>query len=379
MWSTLLSSWFEARWTPFGFPSSAPSWRVPLWHNSFLPGLENLYDHCGTSTQPQALTLASLGITQVAHLLTPCERLWPPGLLFDTVRRLCVRSNLEPPTKKWITILTTNLSTLFEVASESNPPPFRLPPRRPPLLHGSWIIRPDDLPIVLSVATSRSAKLKTHSMADSSLIPTKHLNLPTDFYADPKRLKQLAVFSRPDHILPRYGEFIYKTLLRANAMQYLFKFRVPQPTCVFCDSNETYHHFLFTCRYGQSVWQYFKKMQQVLGCLFPRNELELFFELPKPPDGYYVRGYLKIWPVVRACVYYQIWLQRADRTFRPDLPPKTPLETAIHAASLIKMHLTILLRDLPLKKGYTKVFNVLRALSDDAWFKAHLVPPVVNT
>ncbi|ETV96592.1 hypothetical protein H310_10293 [Aphanomyces invadans] len=38
----------------------------------------------------------------------------------------------------------------------------------------------------------------------------------------------------------------------------------------------------------------------------------------------------------------------------------TPLETAIHAASLIKMHLTILLRHLPLKK-------------------AHLVPPVVNT
>ncbi|ETV92988.1 hypothetical protein H310_12826 [Aphanomyces invadans] len=137
MWSTLLSSWFEARWTPFGFPSSAPSWRVPLWHNSFLPGLENLYDHCGTSTQPQALTLASLGITQVAHLLTPCERLWPPGLLFDTVRRLCVRSNLEPPTKKWITILTTKLSTLFEVASESNLPPFHLPPRRPPLLEGS--------------------------------------------------------------------------------------------------------------------------------------------------------------------------------------------------------------------------------------------------
>ncbi|RHY20600.1 hypothetical protein DYB32_009997, partial [Aphanomyces invadans] len=275
------------------------------------------------------------------------------AILFDTVRRLCVRPNLEPPTKNWITILTTKLSTLFEVASESNPPPFCLPSRRPPLLDVSWIIRSDDLPIVLTVAKSRSAKLRSHPVADSSLIPTKHLNLPTDFYADPKRLKQLAVFSRPDLILPQYGEFIYKTLLRANALQYLFKFRVPQPTCVFCGSNETYHHFLFICRYDQS--------------------------LPKPPDGYYVRGYLKIWPVVRACVYYQIWLQRADRTFRPDLPPKTPLETAIHATSLIKMHLTILLRDLPLKKDYTKVFNVLRALSDDAWLKAHLVPPVVNT
>ncbi|ETW02040.1 hypothetical protein H310_06552 [Aphanomyces invadans] len=156
------------------------------------------------------------------------------------------------------------------------------------------------------------------------------------------------MFSRPDHILPRYGDFIYKTLLCTNALQYLFKFHVPQPTCVFCGSNETYHHFLFICRYGQSVWQYFKNIQQVLECPFPRNELELFFELPKPPDGYYVRGYLK----------------RADLMFRPDLPLKTPLETAIHAANLIYLNLTILLRDLPPQKGYTKVFNVLRVLSD---------------
>ncbi|ETV92989.1 hypothetical protein H310_12827 [Aphanomyces invadans] len=59
---------------------------------------------------------------------------------------------------------------------------------------------------MLSVATSRSAKLRAHQVADFSLIPTKHLNLPTDFYADPKRLRQLAMFSRPDHILPSYGD-----------------------------------------------------------------------------------------------------------------------------------------------------------------------------
>ncbi|ETW02038.1 hypothetical protein H310_06550 [Aphanomyces invadans] len=177
-------------------------------------------------------------------------------------------------------------------------------------------------------------------MADSSLIPTKHLNLSTNFSADPKRRSSSRYFP------------------------YLFKFHVPQPTCVFCGSIETYHHFLFICRYGQSVWQYFKKIQQILECPFPRNELELFFELPKPPDGYYVRGYLKIWPIVRACVYYQIWLQRADLMFRPDLPLKTPLETAIHAASLNYLNLMILIRDLPPQKGYTKVFNVLRVLSD---------------
>ncbi|RQM20499.1 hypothetical protein B5M09_010499, partial [Aphanomyces astaci] len=70
MWTSLLSEWFTSRWTMFGFPSNAPSWTVPLWHNAFLPGLENLYDHCSASSQPQARTLASLGLTQVSHFLT---------------------------------------------------------------------------------------------------------------------------------------------------------------------------------------------------------------------------------------------------------------------------------------------------------------------
>ncbi|KAF0688958.1 hypothetical protein As57867_019460, partial [Aphanomyces stellatus] len=82
--------------------------------------------------------------------------------------------------------------------------------------------------------------------------------------------------------------------------------------------------------------QPFKQLQRQLECAFPRNAFELLFETPKPSDGYYVRGYLKIWPIVRACVYYQIWLQRADRTFRVDLPFKSPLEISLQAAGLIK-------------------------------------------
>ncbi|KAF0688886.1 hypothetical protein As57867_019511, partial [Aphanomyces stellatus] len=70
----------------------------------------------------------------------------------------------------------------------------------------------------------------------------------------------------------------------------------------------------------------------------------------------------KIWPIVRACVYYQIWLQRADRTFRVDLPFKSPLDISLQAAGLIKLHLRQLLQDLPLKKGYIKVFNLLKQL-----------------
>ena len=106
----------------------------------------------------------------------------------------------------------------------------------------------------------------------------------------------------------------------------------------------------------------------------PVEKPELVLAAPKPRDGYYVSGFLRIWPIVRACVLYSLWLQRNDRTFRPDLPSKTPAELAIHAAHMIKLHLTQLLQDLPLTKGYSKVFNVLRVLSSDQWLRQHLVP-----
>ncbi|KAF0683287.1 Aste57867_24652 [Aphanomyces stellatus] len=99
---------------------------------------------------------------------------------------------------------------------------------------------------------------------------------------------------------------------------------------------------------------------------------------PKPSDGYYIRGYLKIWPIVRACVYYQIWLQRADRTFRVDLTFKSPLEISLQAAGLIKLHLRQLLQDLPLKKGFIKVFNLLKQLSRDSWLKQFVLPDAVQ-
>ncbi|KAF0688006.1 Aste57867_20327 [Aphanomyces stellatus] len=161
-------------------------------------------------------------------------------------------------------------------------------------------------------------------------------------------------------------------------MQYLFQFQDPQPRCVFCGANETYQHFLFACPFGQSVWQPFKQLQRQLECAFPRNAFELPFETPKPSDGYYIRGYLKIWPIVRACVYYQIWLQRADRTFRVDLTFKSPLEISLQAAGLIKLHLRQLLQDLPLKKGFIKVFNLLKQLSRDSWLKQFVLPDAVR-
>ncbi|KAF0687719.1 hypothetical protein As57867_020495, partial [Aphanomyces stellatus] len=127
MWSVMLSSWFEVRWTPLGLPSNAASLDIPLWHNAFSPGLENLYDQCSSSTRPQALTLALLKINKLSHLLTSCQRVWPASVLFEHIKAACLRYNLEPPAKQWISILVTKLSASFPIIPAEESPPFKLP------------------------------------------------------------------------------------------------------------------------------------------------------------------------------------------------------------------------------------------------------------
>jgi exonuclease III len=378
MWSSMLSCWAEVRWTPVGLPTTASACEGPLWHNNYLPGLENLYNGFSTTLQWQFLTLASLKITKLSHVLTPDFQVWPASCIWAKIKPECRRLNLVCPSRQCITALVSRLSMCFEVVSVEEAPEFHLPQENSSWTMDSWLICPGKFPHLLESGTSKCAKLVVQPACDQDLIPTKHLNLPADFYQDPKRLRGLYQLRQPKHILPRYGEFIYKTLLRAHAMQYLFKFRDPPAWCIYCGQNETYHHFLFTCGYGQAVWHYFKRIHRVLDCSFPSNAVELFFDLPKPRDKYYSRGFLRIWPIVRACVYYQVWLQRADRTFRPDLRFMNPTETALKAASLIKLHLHHLLEDLTIKKGYSKVFNVLKKLSEDKWMHDHVVPSSVH-
>ncbi|KAH9094693.1 hypothetical protein Ae201684P_022167 [Aphanomyces euteiches] len=201
--------WFDSRWTPYGCPNHISSLDVPLWHNSYLPGLEDLYDQCSTSTQDQANVLASLHITKLSHLLTPCQRVWPASILFDKSNRACRQANFVPPTKQWISILVTKLSRLFDIVSEEDAPVFHLPTPNSEWMEWHWMIHPDSSPILLSLATPKSAKIRASPAVNSSILPTKHLNLPSNFYEDPKRLTQLAAYLQPDHILPRYGEFIF--------------------------------------------------------------------------------------------------------------------------------------------------------------------------
>ncbi|KAH9070904.1 hypothetical protein Ae201684P_003002 [Aphanomyces euteiches] len=223
------------------------SWQMVLLHSSDNSGLipaglrtavqshlilGYLYDQCSTSTQDQANVLASLHITKLSHLLTPCQRVWPASILFDKINRACRQANFVPPTKQWISILVTKLSRLFDIVSEEDAPVFHLPTPNSEWMEWHWMIHPDSSPILLSLATPKSAKIRASPAGNSSILPTKHLNLPSNFYEDPKRLTQLAAYLQPDHILPRYGEFILRPCSAPTPCNICFSTKTQANVCL---------------------------------------------------------------------------------------------------------------------------------------------------
>ncbi|EFX60520.1 hypothetical protein DAPPUDRAFT_342942 [Daphnia pulex] len=138
--------------------------------------------------------------------------------------------------------------------------------------------------------------------------------------------------------------------------------------------NETHDHFLFACTNTKAVWRPFQTIFRLLQTRPPANPLELFFDTPPPQDQTLRRGYSYIWPIIRATVYYSIWLDRNNRTFRPDLPFKTPLQVSIQAAIMTRLHISRLFQIPDQKKKPKQLRGVLSILSSNHWLKEFLIP-----
>ncbi|KAF0689017.1 Aste57867_19481 [Aphanomyces stellatus] len=244
-----------------------------------------------------------------------------------------------------MSILVTKLSALFPIVPVDEAPPFKLPTTSNAWQTVSWMIRPDQEPILLTAASSKSAKIKPPPAAILSLIPTRHLNLPDDFYSDPDAPSN----SAPTDILNT------SFLGMVSSFSSCFSAPTPYNTCSNSETPSQDASFAAPMKLCLATIQADSANPPVL--------------LSKKRRRTALRN---------AQAIRQIWLQRNDHTFRVDLTSKAPMEIAIHAACLVKLHLAQLLQVLPLKKGYVKVFNLLKQLSRDPWLKQHLIPDAVQ-
>ena len=369
-WKNMLQLWLKSRFSPTTRPSTIQTFNIPLWHNPFNPFLPS-----HTSSKWIHIMLA-MNITRISDLLDEHNQLYNLTQLQETLKQHCRRRNIPLPNTHWLRnfheTLQAGISTLPEDSEDIFTGPF-LTAKPPPT--SQWLIQTQHKLIPLALSTSRHAILSSQQPLKPTTIPTKHLHLAPDFYEDPDRLRQLAALRQPPHILPKYSDFIFKLAIRANALQYLFYYlQDDKHQCIFCNGNETHDHFLFDCPNTKAVLKPFKQISRKLQCPFPNNPTQVFFDTPLPQNPKLHRGYNILWSILRPCIYYTIWLNRNDQTFRPDLPKKPPDTIAIQAANITRLHISRLFQIPGQHKKPKELRIIFASLKTIPWISEHLIP-----
>ncbi|OQR85443.1 hypothetical protein ACHHYP_20575 [Achlya hypogyna] len=77
-----------------------------------------------------------------------------------------------------------------------------------------------------------------------------------------------------------------------------------------------------------------------------------------------------LWPILRAYVWYSLWLERKNRAFRSTLTHLSAASLAVKAATITRLHLRHLVR----RDEEPQLVLSLSALREDPWCARYLVP-----
>ncbi|OQR88908.1 hypothetical protein ACHHYP_20284 [Achlya hypogyna] len=202
-------------------------------------------------------------------------------------------------------------------------------------------------------------------------LPTAHLQLPEVFYSSAGNIALVAELLLPEHILPKYSDFIYRVVVGAVPVRARLGFLpADQRDFVFCDAFETLEHLLLRCTFTRDVWVGLEPLISVLEIELPTTLHRLLFEPLRTRLRHRRRGVALLWPILRACVLYTIWLARNDKVFRPDTLDVSPLAAAHRAAHLVRLHLHHLL----LNSADGTLFRLVHALCAEVWTRTFIVP-----
>ncbi|KDO22479.1 hypothetical protein SPRG_22308 [Saprolegnia parasitica CBS 223.65] len=172
-------------------------------------------------------------------------------------------------------------------------------------------------------------------------------------------------YRQPEHILPRYADFMYRVVLGAVAIRSRLYFLADDAqVCPVCGDLETYDHLLLRCEFVTAVWAVFQPLVDALKLELPTTLSALLFEPLVTGQRYRRRAVAMMWPILRACVLHTVWLARNDRVFRPEAPLVTPEAAAQRAAFLTKL----------LNTQALCLFQTMAALRHDAWLRDNFVP-----
>ncbi|OQS05982.1 hypothetical protein THRCLA_20476 [Thraustotheca clavata] len=175
----------------------------------------------------------------------------------------------------------------------------------------------------------------------------------------------------PDAILPKYADFVYQVLLHAvKFCAHTHWLDRADQACLFCPELETYRHFLVDCDFIHDVWATLESVTAPLGVALPTTLVGILFSTPKTAHNSHQAAFGYLWPVLRACVWFNVWRVQNDRVFRSDLPLPSPWTIAIKAARVTQLHLHHSFVQDPEQPG---LLQLLRLLAQHEWPRQHLV------
>ncbi|OQR86562.1 hypothetical protein ACHHYP_10410 [Achlya hypogyna] len=370
----MLNYWYDIRLGPSALPAPSPLLHAqPLWSNQFLPVDSSRYVEKTTGWHTRyARTMAMIGPTQIQHVHdllyaggptdTPATR---TQRLVHTVTVKCRSSGHGPhstPDATWLAWLATTVDT-FTCGPIPSPRP------NPP-----WVVRIHKEPKLLTRTTPADARRSSAPSRPRPTLPTRHLDVADDYYDSPAAVAYAAELRMPAEILPKYADFVYQVALRAVKFRaHLHWLDRADQACLFCPEHETYRHFLVDCDFIKDVWATLHAVTAPLGVTLPRTLVAFLFSTPKTASNIHQAAFGSIWPVLRACVWFNVWRVRNDRVFRSDLPLPSPWTIATNAARVAQLHLHHSLVQEPEQPG---LLRVLRLLAQHEWPRRHLVPQI---
>ncbi|EQC32706.1 hypothetical protein SDRG_09679 [Saprolegnia diclina VS20] len=142
-----------------------------------------------------------------------------------------------------------------------------------------------------------------------------------------------------------------------------------------CEAPKTYRVEIYedAARHIQDVWSTLRAVTAPLGVVLPTTLSGYLYSTPKTASNMHRAAFRYLWPVLRACVWFNVWRVRNDRVFRADLPLPSPWTIAVKAARVAQMHLHHSLVHNP---GKMALRRLLRLLAQHEWPRQHLVPRI---
>ncbi|EQC40229.1 hypothetical protein SDRG_02877 [Saprolegnia diclina VS20] len=202
-----------------------------------------------------------------------------------------------------------------------------------------WLVRLHNATKLFTQMTPAEARRSRVPPRTHFQLPIRHLDVDDDFHT--------AAFSRR---------------LRCRAPT--TRRHLTLPSCLFCPEHETYRHFIVDCDFIKDVWSTLHAVMAPLGYLY---------STPKTASDMHRAAFRYLWPVLRACVWFNVWRVRNDRVFRADLPLPSPWTIAVKAARVAQMHLHHSLVQNP---GQIALCRLLRLLAQHEWPRQHLAPRI---